>query len=432
MRKFIVLLLALALTLSFTACNNKAPASESSGVASQSSTGSATEPDVVKVAFLFPLTGAAASVGEDARKGFDLAVNWINNNGGIEKLGGAKIKAIYADTQSDEEAAATEAERLIENEGVIAIVGCYQSAVTLPVRAVCEKYGCPLLICCASSDTLTDSVHEWSFRVHETNSSTNTCQMNFIKSMRDGGTEIKTAALMYENSDWGQGLSDLWFDAFDEIGIKIVVDETFASDASDVSTIVTKLANSDPDIVMCAANFDAMVLLTNTMVGKSYAPNLLMCASGGEQDSDFIPTVGNNADGFLTAMGWGIDVLAAKSDKMWIADEYTKANNGESFTGESAAGWSDAFLLRDALNIAAKLDRTALRDALANIVVNEDEWWNIYPYAIEFNENGQNFHAITPIGQFQDASVKIIWPESSSLEGVKLVVPGSDLSVLKK
>ena len=433
MKKALAFLLTLALVLSMAACT---PASNNDNPTDQPATSADpsgdTTVDEVKVGVLFPITGAAASVAEDARKGFDLALDYVNANGGIEALGGAKIVPIYSDTQSDEQAAVTEAERLIVNEGVSAIIGCYQSAITMAVYTVCEKYGCPLLECCCSSPSLVDGPHDWSFLVHETSAASCESQLRYLRQIRDEGFKIETAALLYENDDNGQTLQALWTEAFDEMGIEIVIDETFAMDVSDVTPIVNKLQRSNPDVVMCFANFDAMVLLTNTMVGKEYAPNLMMCASGGEQNSDFIPNVGNNADGFMTAMGWGMDVLAAKPDKMWIAEDYAAKNNNETFTGESAAGWSVLFLLAEGLNAAGKNDRTALRDALASIQIEEDRWWNIYPYGIEFDETGANIYALSPLGQFQDTHVAIIWPESAVAEGTSIVLPGSELSVINK
>lgn len=439
MKKVFAVVLSLALAVSALAgCGQTAEDTEDNAPVQetvQESGEAETESEAVaevKVGVLFPVTGAAASVAEDARKGFDFAVDYVNENGGIEALGGAKIVPVYSDTQSDEQAAVTEAERLIVTEEVVAIVGCYQSAITMAVYNVCERYGCPLLECCCSSPSLVDGEHEWSFLIHETSAASCESQLRYLEQIREEGFEIGTAALLYENDDNGQTLQALWSDAFEEMGIEVVIDETFAMSVSDVTPIINKLQRSEPDVVMCFANYDAMVLLTNTMVGKGYAPNLMMCASGGEQNSDFIPNVGNNADGFMTAMGWGMDVLEAKPDKMWIAEEYAKRNNNETFTGESAAGWSDVFLLVEGLNAAGKCDREALRDALAEIEIEEDRWWNIYPYAVDFDETGANIYALSPLGQFQDQHVAIIWPESAVAEGTKIVLPGSELSVINR
>src|SRR5699024_5150922 len=109
MKKLLSILLTLALLLSL------------------SSAALAESAEVIKVGVLYPYTGSAAAVAEDAQKGIEFAIQEINDRGGIASMGGAKIELYYGDTQSNEEAAMTEAERLITQEGVSALLGCYQS-----------------------------------------------------------------------------------------------------------------------------------------------------------------------------------------------------------------------------------------------------------------------------------------------------------------
>ena len=181
--------------------------------------------EVVKLGVLFPYTGSAAAVAEDAQKGIEFAVAEINDRGGIASLGGAKIELFYGDTQSNEEAAATEAERLITEIGVTALMGCYQSAVTASVQTVCERYHVPLAITCSTGDILTEGAHPYSVTIHEQNQDTTKSHAQFIADMNEKYPDsIKTAAILYQNDDWGQSLSDQWHERLEEIGIDIVVD----------------------------------------------------------------------------------------------------------------------------------------------------------------------------------------------------------------
>lgn len=389
--------------------------------------------DAVKVALLFPYTGSAASVAEDAQKGFEFAIDIINERGGVKALGGAKIEIVVGDTQSSEEAAASEAERLITKENVVAIAGCYQSAVSLSVQTICERYGVPFLITCSTGDMLTTGSHPFSYRIHEQNQDTGICQMTFINDINerfDGA--IKTAALLYQNDDWGQSLSEQWYELLTDAGVDIVVDETFASDVVDLTTVVTKLIDKNPDVVLNACYFQSMVLLTNTMIGKGYATKAMICSSSGECDNDFIPTVGDNANGFYTVSGWGLDVLLAMPDKQWIGEGYSERYDGEYYTAESAAGWASAMMIYEGLEAAGSTDRAAVNAAIRASVIPLDSWWNIYPYVIEFDQvTGENINAIPVMGQFQNRAIKLIYPEPVIAEGVEMVFPASQLSPLK-
>ena len=158
--------------------------------------------------------------------------------------------------------------------------------------------------------------------IHEQNQDTTRTHTQFIADINEQYPgEIKTAAILYQNDDWGQSLSDQWKERLPEIGVEIVVDEVFAQDVTDLTTVVTKLINENPDVVLNACYFQSMVLLTQTFAGMGYAPKAMLCSSSGETDNDFIPTVGNNADGFFTVSGWGEDILLSMPDKQWIGEE---------------------------------------------------------------------------------------------------------------
>lgn len=416
MKKLLSILLTLALLLSL------------------SSAALAESAEVIKVGVLYPYTGSAAAVAEDAQKGIEFAIQEINDRGGIASMGGAKIELYYGDTQSNEEAAMTEAERLITQEGVSALLGCYQSGVTASVQTVCERYQVPLAITCSTGDILTEGPHPYSVTIHEQNQDTTRTHTQFIADINEQYPgEIKTAAILYQNDDWGQSLSDQWKERLPEIGIEIVVDEVFAQDVTDLTTVVTKLINENPDVVLNACYFQSMVLLTQTFAGMGYAPKAMLCSSSGETDNDFIPTVGNNADGFFTVSGWGEDILLSMPDKQWIGEEYMELYDGEHFTAESAAGWAAAMVVCAGLEAAGTADPVELNTAIRALNIPTDEWWNIYPYEINFDaETGKNMNAIPVMGQFQDTQIKLIYPEEICAEGVEMVWPGSELSPVNK
>ncbi len=97
----------------------------------------------VVIGVIYPLSGASAQIGVDAQKAFDTAADIINKNydfelplakgEGLPGLGGAKVRLVFADHQADPQKGRAEAERLITQEKVCAIVGTYQSAVAVTV-----------------------------------------------------------------------------------------------------------------------------------------------------------------------------------------------------------------------------------------------------------------------------------------------------------
>ena len=120
--------------------------------------------DDIRIGFTYPLSGAAAQIGVDAQRAFETAAEIINNSYdfelplakgvGLPGLGGAKVRLIFADHQSDPQKGRAEAERLITQENVCAIIGTYQSAVAVTVSQTCERYQIPFVSAENSSPSL--------------------------------------------------------------------------------------------------------------------------------------------------------------------------------------------------------------------------------------------------------------------------------------
>ena len=129
----------------------------------------------IKIGVIYPLTGPAASTGAELKSALELAADIVNNGarlrdlpfaagGGLPNLKGAKIKLIFADHQGNPQTGATEAERLISQEKVVALVGSYNSAVTATASQIAERAGVPFLNPESSSATLTQRGFKWFFR----------------------------------------------------------------------------------------------------------------------------------------------------------------------------------------------------------------------------------------------------------------------------
>jgi len=99
------------------------------------------EVPVIKIGAIFPLTGPAAATGYKLKYAVEVAQEIINGTypeiglelaqaAGLPNLGGAKVEFVFADHQANPEIAMSEAERLIRNEGVVALIGCYHSSAT--------------------------------------------------------------------------------------------------------------------------------------------------------------------------------------------------------------------------------------------------------------------------------------------------------------
>ncbi len=109
--------------------------------------------DPVNIGALYPTTGSMAQIGVGCVAAAKLAVEMVNEAGGIKSLGGAKLNLIISDLQSDTTVTRTETDRLISGNKLSAIHGCFASALTLIASEVAERAKVPI-ITGSSSDQL--------------------------------------------------------------------------------------------------------------------------------------------------------------------------------------------------------------------------------------------------------------------------------------
>ena len=104
----------------------------------------AQNPKEVKIALLVPLSGPWARQGILKQMGAELAIDDVNNSGGIKALGGAKMKLVLYDTGDSAEKAKNAAQRLVAQEpDVVGGMGSWLSSFTLAVTEVTERADCP-------------------------------------------------------------------------------------------------------------------------------------------------------------------------------------------------------------------------------------------------------------------------------------------------
>ncbi|RPJ04600.1 MAG: hypothetical protein EHM36_09940, partial [Deltaproteobacteria bacterium] len=115
-------------------------------------------PDI-KIAVVYPLSGALSRNGNLMVQGVKASIGWVNDNGGIKSLGGAKLTAVVADSGSTVEGAASAMDRVCRDPEILMAVGCWASSFTLAATEITERLGIPQF-----SISFTDTLHERGFK----------------------------------------------------------------------------------------------------------------------------------------------------------------------------------------------------------------------------------------------------------------------------
>jgi branched-chain amino acid transport system substrate-binding protein len=359
--------------------------------------------DPVNIGGLYPSTGSMAQIGQACVVAAKLAVEMVNNAGGIKSLGGAKLNLILSDVQSDTTVTRTEAERLISGNKLSAIHGCYASALTLIASEVCERAKVAI-ITGSSSDQLNKGRH-YTFTPFARASQFAKAQLQMAKLVGDK----PRVAVIFENTAFGTSTSNGLKELAPGEGVEIVMFEPYSAGFTDAGPLINKVKASGANALFSVSYLNDLILIVRTVkqVGLNIAIN---GGSGGFVVPDFYKNVGKLAEGLLGVAHWNHDVNDAAQK---VNAEYKK-RTGE-FIFEYAGGLvAQTYMLADALERASSADPQKVRDALAQIDVSQGYAAMAPGGKVKFGPDGKNVHG-HPVGvQWQNGDLVSVFPKEDA------------------
>jgi branched-chain amino acid transport system substrate-binding protein len=381
----------------------------------------------IKIGAVYPLTGNIASTGLDNRRGVDLAVDIINGKynldlpmaqeEGLPNLGGAKIEIVYADTKGDPKNGMSEAERLITQEKVVAMIGAYQSSVTKTASQATERLKIPYVCSDSSSPTLTERGYKYFFRVSPHDAIFAKDQFNFLKDLeKKKKIKIKTVALLYENTEFGSNVGKAEKKYAQEFGYQVVADVSYSANATDVTSEVGTLVKSKPDVLMHASYITDAILFTKTFKEMGFAPRGILTMAG-YIEPGYLPAVKNDGNFIIIRSTFALD-LAKRKPLVAKVNELFRKKYGIDMSENAARSFMAPFVLAEAINRAKSTDSEAIVQALLQTNIPGKQV--IYPWqGIKFDpQSHQNIYAQGTLVQVLNQEYVTVWPFASAAKDV--------------
>ncbi|HTS23422.1 MAG TPA: ABC transporter substrate-binding protein [Casimicrobiaceae bacterium] len=374
----------------------------------------------IRIGVIYPLTGAAASTGLELKNALDLAADLINNgtkglnlpmttSGGLPNLKGARIKLIVGDHQGNPQTGATEAERLITQEKVVAIVCCYFSNVTNTASQVAERYGVPFVNPESSSATLTARGFKWFFRTTPHDELFVANFFDFLKDVeKKKGVSVKRIALFNENTLFGTETTKIEEKLAGEQKYPIVEKILYPAKSTQLTSEVQRLKAANPDLIMQSSYLGDAILSMKTYKELGVSPDAILANDAGFNDSEFLKTLGRDAEYVLSREVWALD-LAAKNPLIKQVNDLYFERYKTNFNGNSARTFTGLMVLADAINRAGSTKPEAIQKALVETDIPGSKL--IMPWkGIKFDATGQNTLGSGIIVQVQDGKYATVWP----------------------
>ncbi|MFA5576595.1 MAG: ABC transporter substrate-binding protein [Tissierellaceae bacterium] len=201
-----------------------------------------------------PMTGDSAQFGDMKVKAIELALDEINEAGGID---GKQVKLIVGDDTGNPKEAPNVAQKFAGDDKILAVIGHWNSSCTLAARGIYEAASLPVITDSVNKQ-ITDGTTPHMFRISltDTTQAYNLAQYAFNKLGK------KNAAILFTANDFGTGLKNDFTDEFERLGGKIVASETyFEGQSKDFSPQLTKIKGQNPDVIFIAGYYVETALI---------------------------------------------------------------------------------------------------------------------------------------------------------------------------
>jgi len=208
----------------------------------------------IKVGEYGSLTGGTATFGISSKNGIELFVDNLNAQGGI---GGKKIHVLVEDDQSKPEEAATAVNKLIAQDGVVAILGEVASSRSLAAAPICQSAGVPMISPSSTNPRVTE-IGDYIFRV---------CYIDPFQGMviakfAENTLHYSKGAIFRDNkNDYSVGLANYFAEAYRGMGGTIVADESYSEGDQDFKAQLTVLKGKKPEFIFVPGYYTEVGLI---------------------------------------------------------------------------------------------------------------------------------------------------------------------------
>lgn len=382
--------------------------------------GSGGKDETIKIGIIQPRSGALAVSGEDSYVGQQIAIDQFNEKGGVD---GRMIEAVVADVP-DATAAQNEVNRLIQKEGVNVITGVYGSAIAEVTASICNRNNVMYWEAISVTDKLTEQGYTTVFRTHISGVQYGLEVGKMADDLsKEYGIENPRVAIVSDNGDFGQSISEGVKQYAQENGMNIVLDELYASNLQDASPVVLKMKESNPDVLIITSYINDGINITKQAKSLEFSPKLWIGVGSGYGLSAYYDALGEDSNGIIGTDPTNNIIMENLSEEMQalMEDFQKRFEEIQGYAPPTAAylEWQTMWVLMN--NVIKECGGTDDVDAMVEATRAIDIPYGELPtgYGIKFDEKGQNERAVIAAMEWQDGVMIPIYPDSVKVDDAK-------------
>lgn len=253
----------------------------------------------LRMGLLLPVSGPLAFVGGTMKKAFDLLIEQINANGGMN---GVPVKVFFYDTESNTTLVAQQFRRLAESDKVDIVIGPTVTGETLVARPIANELKVPM-IPFAGTEAVINPVTPYMFAFIPSDRHVARKMLEMVKSQ---GKD--SVAFLHSADGFGQTGLKVMKELTDEMGMKLAVVEEFGPRDSDMTPQIMRIRSSNADAMFVwGVNPGPTIIMKNA---RAVGYNKPIINSYGVASQSFIEQTGKNGDGSFVI---GTAIMGAKN-----------------------------------------------------------------------------------------------------------------------
>ncbi|MBI1744030.1 amino acid ABC transporter substrate-binding protein [Candidatus Acetothermia bacterium] len=375
------------------------------------------QPKVIKLGATIALTGSASSTGKLYVDGRQLGLDTLNKPENAIKIGNDtyQIQLVQYDDQSDANLAVRLYEKLVTEDKVDFLIGPYTSGIVIPTSAVAEKYNIPMV----QGGGASTNIFTRGFKnVFGTLPPGQDYHKEAVKMFAAAG--YKTMALIYADDAFSTDVGAGTRKYAEQAGFKIIIEEKYKNNETQFSSLVAKIKEANPDVIMSANHFGEAVAFVQQ--ARSSGLDKDMVFTVGVSDPNFVKTLGAAAERVFGVEPWVPTLKSACGPIFNCASDYAKLfetgkdkNDAQVFKGfgytpeyHNANGTIELLTYKYAIEKAGSLDKDKVREALK--AISFDSFYG----PVKFSVNGQIDKSLVVI-QIQNGKAVSVSPDADAV-----------------
>ena len=400
----------------------------------------------IKLGAIYPLTGPSASTGQLIKQGVLLAQDIINNEypdidleiakwKGIPSMGNAKIEVAIGDHRGDPALGADTAVRLIQDEKVIGLFGCWYSSVTKTVSTVGERNKIVTLTASSSSSGLSKRGYKYFYRAIPHIGIYGRNPFELLEAMKEGKVKgvsaeetkkLKKVMLVNENTEWGKNVNDNVVKFAKEYGYELKT-LTYSAKSMDLSSEVNRIRAYAPDVLILASYVSDAILFTKTLKEERVAPPVVIGFEGGFTEPGYPNALGHDSD-FVTIVEYFPlkSLLKSKPFLGKLNEMFKERSGGENLSTGPVLGFIATQIWATVLNKAGSTEPEKIIKAFNEIEIPGTQLmmpWRAVKFENFGEDTNQNRRGNNIMVQFKDKEKNILWPTDLQTEPMVFPFP---------